>query len=252
MTNSLPLAFDLLPKEIVEYVDALSGYDEFLGALSQLDDPREALAQVSNRKIRARVEKYNEWANGTGLEFCFAAFMGGELEGLMCSIVEGRHEILGVRYTGDRRFLLREALELLPSAVSAAKEHGGEEFAPRNEAHLRSLVFLVLKCLFPDARTEEYTPQHAGTSSRIDRVFPSISVVLEIKLVRDKQHARKVASELKVDIESYHAHQNCKKLVAYVWDPQFLLPDRENFKTDLRGQRTKAGRTFGVEVLVKP
>jgi hypothetical protein len=246
----------LTPTEIVSYVEALTSYNEFLGLYNTSGDPSSALKGISSSKIRRRVDEYNEWTLSIGqpdTQYCLAAFLGEHLESLLCGIVADRHEILGLRYAGDRRYLLREVLDTLPSAVASAQEHGGHAFPLSDESRIRSLLFLVLKCIFPDARLEDDpTPKHAGSSKRIDIVLPSISVVLEAKFVRDSRHARFVASELKVDIESYHAHPSCKTLLAFVWDPDRLLPDRENFIADLHGRRTKGDRTFSVEVMVKP
>lgn len=245
----------LTPSELVAYVDALSALDQFLGFLSETGNPEMALTAIPDAAARARVVEYNSWSVSEGqadTQYCPAAFLGPQIEELVCSIVPGRHEILGVSYTADRRFLLREVLELLPSARAAAGEHGGYSFPLENEAHVRTLIFLVLKCIFPDARLEDPSPKDAGSSRRIDIVLPSLSVALEVKFVRNAPHARTVAAELKVDIESYHAHPSCKTLVAFVWDPLHRLPDRQNFIADLEGPRTKAGKTFSVEIVVKP
>ena len=62
----------------------------------------------------------------------------------------------------------------------------------------------------------------------------------------------KVADELRIDFESYHTHPDCKKLIAYVWDPNQRLIDRANFINDLRGLRVKGASKFSVDVIVKP
>ena len=202
-------------------------------------------------------EEYNEWTVEQGQPdtmFCFAAFEGEHLEDLMCSIVPGRHEILGQSYTGDRRFLLQEILEMFPQSVTFLDVRASRRpaFKIEEEQDVRDLLYSIVKCVFPDAKLEEFTLKHAGGTKRIDIVIPSLSIVIEIKFVRDAKHARRVADELKIDFESYHVHPHCKTLIAYVWDVQNLVPDRFNFIKDLRGLRVKGDHRFNVEVVVKP
>jgi hypothetical protein len=106
--------------------------------------------------------------------------------------------------------------------------------------------------VFPDAILESPIQKHAGRAKRTDIAIPLLSIVIEIKFVRDAKHAKNIADELKIDFESYHIHQHCKTLIAYVWDGQSLVPDRSNFIKDLRGLRVKGNHRFNVEVMVKP
>ena len=186
--------------------------------------------------------------------FCFAAFLNDHLEYLICSTVPGRHEILGQIYAGDRRFLLKEILAMFSEAVIFldTREGGRPAYKVEKEQDVRDLLYSIVKCVFPDAKLEEFTLKHAGGTKRIDIVIPLLSIVIEIKFVRDAQHAKRVADELKIDFESYHVHPHCKSLIAYVWDGQNLVPDRANFIKDLRGLRVKSKHRFNVEVVVKP
>ena len=247
----------LKPAEIVSYVEALTAYDEFEGLYKGSGDPVFALKNLSDSKIRRQVEAYNEWAIAIGQRdtmFCLAAFIGGHLENLLCSIVPGRHEILAQSYSGDRRFLLREILEMFPQSVSQLASRMGNRpaYNVQEEQDIRDLLFAIVKCVFPDAKIEEYTSIHAGGTKRIDIVIPMIATIIEVKHSRNPAHGKKVADELKVDFESYHVHPSCKTLFAFVWDPNWHIPDRQNFSEDLRGPRTKGNSHFNVEVIVKP
>lgn len=221
----------LTPAEIVEYVDAACAYEEFLMLLNLVDDPSAALSGISDARMRKRVEEYNTWTisiNQLDTAFCFAAFLGDHLEGLVSGIVKGRHEVFAEKYSGDRRFLLREILELFPQSASQLRQRTGNRpsFEIEQEQDVRDLLYAIIKCVFPDALIEEPARKHAGSAKRIDVVLPSISTVVEIKYVRDPSHSRKVADELKIDFESYHTHPDCKTLIAYVWDPANYLSDR--------------------------
>jgi hypothetical protein len=247
----------LTPAEIIDYVDAATAYEEFERHCQAAGDPSVALSRISNSKIRRRVEEYNEWTieqDQPDAMFCFAAFLGDHLGDLMCSIVPGRHEILGQSYTGDRRFLLQEILAMFSQAVTFLDTRAGGRpaYKVEREQDVRDLLYSIVKCVFPDAKLEEFTLKHAGGTKRIDIVIPLLSIVIEIKFVRDAKHAKSVADELKIDFESYHVHPHCKTLIAYVWDGQNLVPDRSNFIKDLRGLRVKGDHRFNVEVMVKP
>lgn len=246
----------LTPSETVAYVDAATAYEEFERHFQNCGDPVMSLNRVSNTKIKRRVQEYNEWAeqNQPEIKFCFAAFLGDDLEDLACSIVPGRHEILGQSYTGDRRFLLQEILEMFPQTVRTldARSGGRPPYKVENEQDVRDLLFAVVKCVFPDAILEDPTVKHAGGTKRIDIVIPTLSIVIEAKFVRDSNHARNVADELKIDIESYHVHPHCKTLFAFVWDEKNHLQDRSNFIKDLRGLRVEDDMRFNVEVVVAP
>jgi REase_DpnII-MboI len=245
------------PGEIIAYVDAVMAYDEFLGYCEDTGDPIAALDQISDAKIRNRVLEYNRWTESVGqhdTRYCFAAFMGEHLEDLICGGQLERYEFLAHSYTGDRRFLLTEILEMFPSSAGylGSRTSKRPSYRLEEEQDLRDLLYVIIKSIFPDARLEEYTRAHAGSAKRIDIVVPGISTVIEVKCVRDARHAKKVADELRIDFESYYVHPDCSKLVAYVWDSNHLLLDRSNFINDLRGLQVKGGSKFSVEVMVKP
>lgn len=245
------------PNEIVGYVDALSAYEEYLMYRDRGNSRKEALEQISNSKIKRRVKEYNEWAEQTedaGALYCLAAFLGPELESLVCGGEENRYEYLQESYTGDRRFLLTEIFEGLTESVQILQDRDGDrpDFKITCEQDVQDILYAVMKPIFPDARPEEYTPKHASNSKRIDFVIPEISTVIEVKYVRDSQHSKKIPEELKIDIESYHAHSDCQQMYCLVWDGDSLLTDRSNFEDDMSGPRQIDGERFKVETVVLP
>jgi len=245
----------LHPPEIVGYVDAAAGYDEFLGRLGLVGGPDAALAALSDRRFIERVREYNRWTVTNGqpdTQFCFAAFLGDHLADLVCGGQPGRYEYLSESYTDDRRYLLTEILETFPNSARYLAGRGNSPFLLEQEKDVQDLLYAIIKTVFPDARVEEYTRKLAGGAKRIDIVIPYISTVIEVKLVRNKKHANGVADELRIDIESYHVHAYCKTLIAYVWDPNHLIEDQENFISDLRGIRIKGDSIFKVQVIIKP
>ncbi|HET7232079.1 MAG TPA: hypothetical protein VFJ16_18880 [Longimicrobium sp.] len=241
------------PKEIVEYVEAATAYDEFLGYYNITGDPEDALALIQNIRIREQVKEYNESA-GDDTVYCFAAFLGGDLESLVCGGEDERYEFFAESYSGDRKYLLREIIELFPDVATFLRCRTGKRpnFEISAEQDVRDLLYAMLKGILPDAKLEEFTPQHALSSKRVDICIPSMKLLIEVKFVRNRTHARRVADELKIDIESYFPHPHCDELMVVVWDPNRHITDRRIFIQDLRGLREKGGKRFTVEVTVQP
>lgn len=244
-------------REIVDFLDAAVAYNDFLGLQEESEDSDDALKRISNDSIKRRVLEYNDWATKIGQSdtcFCYAAFSGDHLEDLLCGGMPDRYEFLSRTYTGDRRFLLTEILEMFPASARQLSNRQGNRpnYIISEEQDIRDLLYIIVKSIFPDARLEEFARVHAGTSKRVDIVIPTISTLVEVKYVRDKQHSKKIADELKIDFESYHTHPDCRRLFAYVWDEHNYLVDRSNFIKDLRGLRVKGESRFSVEVMVKP
>lgn len=185
------------PGEIVNFVDASAAYDEFEGLYQQYDDPELALDQISDDRIRSQVEEYNRWTISIGqadTAFCFAAFLSEYLENLCCGGMSDRYEFLTESYTGDRRFILTEILEMFPTSAAHLSNRMGNRhlYELEEEQDVRDLLYVIIKSVFPDARIEEHTRVHAGGSKRIDIVVPDISTVVEIKYIRSSRHAKKL------------------------------------------------------------
>ena len=93
-------------------------------------------------------------------------------------------------------------------------------FIIENEYDVQDLLYSNLRSVFENVKTEEWTIQHGGKSKRIDIVLPDIDTIIEVKMIRNKSHGKSISDELKIDIESYHVHPNCRKLVCFIYDPK--------------------------------
>lgn len=220
------------PKEIVEYVEAAKAYDEFLGLKNKYDSAERALDEITNSRIRERAKTYNEWATSMGQDthYCFAAFLGNELEDLTCGGKSSRYEALGNTYTGDRRFLLREIINMFPQSVKILNNRRADKpsYEINCEQDVQDLLLAIIKSVFPDAKREEFTPKHANGTKKIDIVIPRIKTLIEVKYVRDERHSKNIADELKIDIESYHTYPKLNVLIAYIWDNERFIFDKHN------------------------
>lgn len=119
-----------------------------------------------------------------------------------------------------------------------------------SEYDVQDLLHALLRPWVSDIRPEEYTPSHGGSSTRMDFLLPAHKLVLEVKLVRDKGHAKVVGNELILDIEHYRCHTECENLWCVVYDPQGFVSNPEGLKMDLEGMRATKDGSVNVKLFV--
>jgi hypothetical protein len=143
---------------------------------------------------------------------------------------------------------ISELLETLIKGLRRAmhplthRRKGAQPLAFNNEYDVQDLLHALLRPWVSDIRPEEFTPSYAGSSTRMDFLLPKHKLVLELKFVRDRAHAKKIGDELIIDIEHYRCHQACDQLWCVLFDPEHLLLNAEGLKSDLEGERiTKVG-----------
>ncbi|MFX0063338.1 MAG: hypothetical protein ACFFC7_14270, partial [Candidatus Hermodarchaeota archaeon] len=90
---------------------------------------------------------------------------------------------------------------------------------------------------FDDVRREEFSPSHAGSSSRIDFMLKEEQIVIEVKKTREGLDERKLGDQISSDIERYRSHPDCLTLIFFVYDPEAQIPNPKGFENDLSGER---------------
>ena len=134
---------------------------------------------------------------------------------------------------------VEEVLERVINGLTRAmypfkrRRKGSQVIDFKSEYDLQDLFNALLQPWIKDIRTEEYTPSYAGTSTRMDFLLFDHKIVCELKRVRDATHARKVGDELTIDIAHYRKHQDCKKLIAVIYDPDGQISNPDGLKTDI-------------------
>jgi REase_DpnII-MboI len=251
----------LTPPEVFQYVEAQLAYQEFHDAHAAGASFEAALDAISDSTIAERVRGYHDGGrsrlkDGTIIDLrgCAASFYPPGMEALLCGRRRDRYEELVELGTArDRLALVMQVLNNFPLSARLLENRQRDRaaFEMTSEYDAQDLLYAILRCVFEDAKREEWTPQRAGSAKRIDIVIPSIDVVIEVKFVRSSSHARNVADELRVDFECYHDRPECKHLVALVLDPKQHLADPSQFSDDLSGLRQKNGHSFEVSVLVR-
>lgn len=102
-----------------------------------------------------------------------------------------------------------------------------------DEYDVQDLLHALLKIYFDDVRPEEWTPSHAGGSSRMDFLLKAEKVVVEVKKTRAKLGNKEIAEQLAVDILKYRSHPDCKTLVCFVYDPEERILNPRGLEKDL-------------------
>jgi REase_DpnII-MboI len=153
----------------------------------------------------------------------------------------------------------RELGELLPTLLKGLRRamhplthrrKGAQPLVFDNEYDVQDLLHALLRPWVLDIRPEEFTPSYAGTSTRMDFLLPKHKVVLELKFVRDRHHAKKMGEELIIDIEHYRRHPDCNDLWCVIFDTDHLLVNAEGLRSDLEGERITKDGTIRVRVIV--
>jgi hypothetical protein len=130
------------------------------------------------------------------------------------------------------------------------RRKGAQVLTFHSEYDIQDLLHAMLRPWIADIRPEEFTPSYAGSSTRMDFLFPEYSLVIETKLVRDSAHAKKVGNELIIDIEHYRKHPSCKTLWCVVYDPNHYITNTQGLRSDLEGERSMSDGKVSVRVFV--
>ncbi len=129
------------------------------------------------------------------------------------------------------------------------RRKGSQQLVFSSEYDVQDLLHALLRPWVSDIRPEEFTPSYAGSSTRMDFLLPTYDLVIELKFVRDRTHAKRIGDELIIDIEHYRVHPRCKTLWCVVYDPDHFLPNAEGLRTDLEGKRSREDGDLIVKML---
>lgn len=153
---------------------------------------------------------------------------------------------------GSAEELLQIIIRGLPRAMHPLthRRKGLTPLVMDSEYDIQDLIHSQLRPWIADIRPEEFTPSYAGSTTRMDFLLPTHSLVLEIKRVRDKSHSARIGDELIIDIEHYRRHPQCQRLWCVVYDPLQLLPNPSGLIGDLEGRRSVPDGSVDVRVFV--
>jgi hypothetical protein len=187
----------------------------------------------------------------------FRYYRGGRVLPLGQAAEEASPEDLPARHRDPTKPTdIDELLLILLKGVRRAmhplthRRKGAQALSFSTEYDVQDLLHALLRPWVADIRPEEFTPSYAGSNTRMDFLLPAHGVVLELKFVRDRSHAKKIGDELIIDIDHYRRHPDCTALWCVVFDPDHLLQNAEGLKRDLEGARTTKEGTVHVRLLI--
>ena len=102
-----------------------------------------------------------------------------------------------------------------------------------NEKELQNFIYSVLRTLFESTEFEDPTEKICGTSNRLDFVLKDHKIIIEVKYVRDKNHAKKISEELSIDYPRYIQSKYGQTIINYVYDPNNHITNHGQFKKEL-------------------
>jgi hypothetical protein len=151
---------------------------------------------------------------------------------------------------------ITELLEIILRGLRRAmhplthRRKGAQALSFSTEYDVQDLLHALLRPWVADIRPEEFTPSYAGCSTRMDFLLSKYKLVVELKFVRDRNHARGIGNELIVDIAHYQRHPDCSHLWCVIFDQDHLLVNAEGLRVDLEGETSTKEGNLQVRVLV--
>ncbi len=117
-----------------------------------------------------------------------------------------------------------------------------------NEYDVQHLLHTILKLKFDDIRVEEYTPSYAGGSTKMDFLLKDYQIVIETKVTSESLRDKEIGKQLIQDIAKYTAHQDCKTLYCFIYDPDGQIINPDGLIKDL----SKDDEDLNVIIIINP
>ncbi len=116
-----------------------------------------------------------------------------------------------------------------------------------DEYDVQDFLHILLKLHFDDVRPEEYSPSYAWGNSRTDFLLKNEEIMIEVKKTRKSLKSKELWEQLIIDIVRYKNHPDCKKLVCFVYDPEWYVHNPRWMETDL-----ETSKDMDVKVFIRP
>jgi hypothetical protein len=117
-----------------------------------------------------------------------------------------------------------------------------------DEYDVQDLLRALLHLEHDDIRPEEWTPSYADGCSRTDFLLKLEQIVLEVKKTWNGLGAGELVEQIKIDIQKYKQHPDCRTLVCFVYDPEGRIANPRGIEKDLSGDKDG----LAVRVIIAP
>lgn len=102
-----------------------------------------------------------------------------------------------------------------------------------NEPELQNFIYSVFRALFSSVEFEDPTEKMCEKSNRLDFVLKDHKIIIEVKYVRDKTHAKKISEELSADYLRYKQSPYGQTIINYIYDPNNHITNHDLYKKQL-------------------
>lgn len=116
-----------------------------------------------------------------------------------------------------------------------------------DEYDVQDLMHALLKLFFNDIRPESYSPNYAGSNSRIDFILKNESLAIETKKSRKSLRAKDIGEQLIIDIDRYKTYPGINTLVCFVYDPDGWIENPVGLENDLSGSKDSLNVIVKIE-----
>ncbi len=117
-----------------------------------------------------------------------------------------------------------------------------------DEYDVQDLLHALLKMYFLDIRKEEWTPNYAGKSTRMDFLLKPEKTVVEVKKTRSGIKDKHIGDQLIDDIAHYKEHSDCRTLYCFIYDPENRIANPGGLESDLNVEE----EALTVRIVVAP
>lgn len=119
---------------------------------------------------------------------------------------------------------VESALKRWPwESKAKTKRSSQQQWDIQNEYHVQSLLWSLLRPVFPDLQDEEYLKSIGYKHPRVDLAVPSLRVIIEVKYLRDSTQSglsglnAEIAEDAGLYIEN-KSNTQFDSLIVFVWD----------------------------------
>jgi hypothetical protein len=105
-----------------------------------------------------------------------------------------------------------------------------------DEYDVQDLLHGLLRLYFEDVRPEQWTPEYAGSSAKIDFLLKKEQIAIEVKMARKGLSKKAIGDQLIIDIAHYQKHPDCKTLYCFIYDPEEIISNPIGLERDLSGK----------------
>lgn len=134
---------------------------------------------------------------------------------------------------------INDVLKLLsnfPDCVGYSYNRRGKTIIDlKQEDGVQDMIYFMLKPSIPDLIPEQ--PVAASTRQYTIQDFRSqrLSLVIEAKRIRGKQHGKTIKTELHDDIGNYKNDPHCKSLIFFIYDPDNFIESPSGLRATIEG-----------------